>query len=419
MSTPPPTPLVEDAPLPGQRLKLRHLAAQWHCTVLGTCLTLAELRAVADKFAVRIARPDPSGYNLHSAMVHLAARDRQIGKALHKRLERKFAAAVARFAKAGNGVEVLGLWNEAEDRGEVAGACWAAMTHPAADDGVRNAVFAEIHMLSHLVGAAARADLRRIHALEKEKDALEAKVARQQERLRAEVPRRDAAIAELSRRLELAEAESRRLAHAAEAAGELSGLKAVIEELRRHLDQEETMRRAAEAEARRHATVLARVEQHLAQLAAENDELRGENRLYESRLTTALDGADRAADCEGDCGRIDLCGRCILFVGGRGQQVRHYRRLVESCNGTFAHHDGGLEENLGRLSGLFGQADAVLFPVDCISHNAHDEVKRLCRRWEKPYVPLRRSGLGAVMRALEVIGTIAEGGAKGSTDRTS
>jgi hypothetical protein len=45
----------------------------------------------------------------------------------------------------------------------------------------------------------------------------------------------------------------------------------------------------------------------------------------------------------------------------------------------------------------------VLFPVDCVSHSAHDEVKRLCRRWEKPFVPLRHSGLGAFIRALSSI----------------
>ena len=53
-----------------------------------------------------------------------------------------------------------------------------------------------------------------------------------------------------------------------------------------------------------------------------------------------------------------------------------------------------------RLHGLFGRADAVMFPVDCVSHSAQDTVKQLCRRWSKPYVPVRRSGLGAYLLAL-------------------
>jgi hypothetical protein len=106
--------------------------------------------------------------------------------------------------------------------------------------------------------------------------------------------------------------------------------------------------------------------------------------------------------------RLDLDNRTILYIGGRLQAVAHFKRLVEDCNGSFAHHDGGMEESMGRLKSLFGRADAVVFPVDCISHAAHAEIKRLCRRWNKPYLPLRRCGLSALARALE---TYAVGGA--------
>ncbi len=99
--------------------------------------------------------------------------------------------------------------------------------------------------------------------------------------------------------------------------------------------------------------------------------------------------------------RPDLGNRTILYIGGRLQGVAHFKRLVEDCNGSFAHHDGGMEESMGRLKSLFGRADAVVFPVDCVSHAALAEIKRLCRRWNKPYLPIRRSGLSALARALE------------------
>ena len=56
---------------------------------------------------------------------------------------------------------------------------------------------------------------------------------------------------------------------------------------------------------------------------------------------------------------------------------------------------------------LFGRADAVIFPVDCVSHAALAEIKRLYRRWNKPYLPIRRSGLSALARALEATPTRA------------
>ncbi len=99
--------------------------------------------------------------------------------------------------------------------------------------------------------------------------------------------------------------------------------------------------------------------------------------------------------------RPDLNNRTILYIGGRLQAVAHFKRLVEECNGSFSHHDGGMEESMGRLKSLFGRADAVVFPVDCVSHAALAEIKRLCRRWNKPYLPIRRCGLSALARALE------------------
>ena len=103
-----------------------------------------------------------------------------------------------------------------------------------------------------------------------------------------------------------------------------------------------------------------------------------------------------------DATPFDLTGHHILFVGGRRHHAAHFRQLVEACNGEFTHHDGGMEDNMRRLPGLFNQADAVLFPVSCVSHAAQDEVKRQCRRHEIPYMPLRSSGVGAFVQALEV-----------------
>jgi len=98
----------------------------------------------------------------------------------------------------------------------------------------------------------------------------------------------------------------------------------------------------------------------------------------------------------------DLEGRCILLVGGRLHHASHIRQIVESHNGIFVHHDGGMENNLSRLTGCFRQADAVFFPVDCVSHAAQNKVKQLCRQWNTPYYPLRSSGTGSFSRALEL-----------------
>lgn len=101
-------------------------------------------------------------------------------------------------------------------------------------------------------------------------------------------------------------------------------------------------------------------------------------------------------------GHVDLKGRRILYVGGRNR-TPHVRRLIEERNGRFEYHDGGMEESMDRLGTLLKRADAVLFPVNFVSHSALNKVKSLCRSMDKPYFPLRHSGLDSVVTALSAI----------------
>jgi hypothetical protein len=52
------------------------------------------------------------------------------------------------------------------------------------------------------------------------------------------------------------------------------------------------------------------------------------------------------------------------------------------------------------LSALTSRADIVLFPVDCVSHDAALMVKRLCRQAGKPFIPLRSGGATSFLAAL-------------------
>lgn len=389
-----------------RRARLGEIDSQWHCTIIGTCLSLGELKGVASRLGVQMRSAKPSAYEIHTGMIHLASREKLVGKALTKLLDRKHAAAINR-AKPLDGEETLtAMWEDALAKGEVASACWAVMSHPDATESLRNRIFGDVHMLSHQVGAAARADLKSIHQLEREKAELEAKVARQQDRLKTEIGRRNAEIRDLRRLLEQEASESRRLAHAAGAVREMEQLRHELGEMRHLLEVETAFRQVAEDEARRLQAQLRERDLEAERQDRQLRDIRDELALSEARLADTLSpiaAADGLGQCDEQCARLDLCGRCILFVGGRNQHLPHFRRLVEEAGGTFAHHDGGFEESMGRLHSLFGRADAVLFPVDSVSHSAHDEVKRLCRRWEKPFVPVRRSGLGAFIRALSTV----------------
>jgi hypothetical protein len=92
---------------------------------------------------------------------------------------------------------------------------------------------------------------------------------------------------------------------------------------------------------------------------------------------------------------MPLSGKTLLYVGGRTCQVPKLRAMAEEYGASLLHHDGGLHENYHSLHSLMSRADAVLFPVDCISHGAVTKVKRTCKQLGKSYFPLRRSGVSS------------------------
>ncbi len=147
------------------RRRLWELEEKLLCPVVGSCLDLAELKRVARKADFRGHRFD--AYRLHVEVVSLAGTRNVVSERIQTLLERKYALWVERFKSASSDAEVLRLWGEHLNRGEVAGAMWAALTHPAASAETRHRVYADVHMLSHQIGAGQAADLRRMAGLER------------------------------------------------------------------------------------------------------------------------------------------------------------------------------------------------------------------------------------------------------------
>ncbi len=97
---------------------------------------------------------------------------------------------------------------------------------------------------------------------------------------------------------------------------------------------------------------------------------------------------------------LELSARTMLYVGGRPNQIPQLKSLVERTGARFLHHDGGIEHSSSLLPGLISRADVLLFPIDCISHDAVATLKRLCRQLEKPYLPLRTASLATLASSL-------------------
>ena len=108
------------------------------------------------------------------------------------------------------------------------------------------------------------------------------------------------------------------------------------------------------------------------------------------------------SSCSQDC-QVTLGGKCVLLLGGKSGQCQHFRSFVEASDGEFLHHDGGVESSYSRIDQLVQRADAVLCPVEHVSHSAMLRAKKLCKKAEKPMVFMPRASLSSFVSSLENI----------------
>lgn len=404
-----------------RRRKLWEIDGRLHCSIVGTCLSIAELKKINSRLNRRI-RKGVEDYDLHVDSVRMSGQPGDMSKLIHKLLDRKYQKAIRRYARADSEEVLRALWDESVAEGDIPGPYWAIMSHPLASDDLAARVFGAVHMLSHLVGAANRADIRRLRELEQETadlrdemDKAKRRAAYERASLRREVETQAERISELTGKLALSRAASDRLETLE---GELRALEdgTEIAELRRTVGSLSTQLEESTARAERLAELS--MQQSMRIEAQDADARALSERLEEAeadrdRLEAICVGRSWAPDEAGSDlpSDVDLRGGTLVYVGGRARLVPYFRGLVEQANGQFVHHDGGLEESGSRLGEILSQGDVVLCPIDCVSHAACRRAKQFCKRRSKPFLPLRSAGLssfvGGLREAAEALGPSA------------
>lgn len=396
--------------VPARRKLWEH--EDYQCPILGTCLSMAELRKLARRLDLAVL-PRATDYELHGFFVRETRREGLIAATVNKYLDKKFRKDIRLFAKAGEEVSLEALWNHCLKSGDVPGPFWALMSHPAASNKLLNKAFGEIHMLSHLLGSANRADLKRLSRLETRVNALTQALTRVQAARRAQKLEWAVRVKELEDKLGAERLERLKLARQvretalprpASQEEELTALRAQME--------------SAREESRRQASVIEELYRDNLILREQLEDASADLERAEMELVRALPcaegggcgpgGSCRSAgrdDCACPAGEVrplpEMEGKNVLYVGGRCNLVRHYREIVERLGCRFHHHDGGVENSSSELYGKLASADVVLCPVDCVSHEACQAVKKACKHCLKPFHMLRSSGLSALARSLD------------------
>ena len=395
-----------------KRRAIWELSTYHHCSIVGTCLTIGEARAIGKKVGVRCSNPDDLDSTIHSILVRESATKNTVSALLNKTLDRKYESSIRVFRKCNSAEEIRDLWRESFDVGNIPGPYWAALSQPNIDYEVTIKIYSDVHMLSHLVGSSNRADIARLSELEFElADALEKNkslIARNQKKLnklRNEIDINQRTIGKLER--ENTNLKARLFVESPSQS---------IEEINEEFSQGVLV--SGEnyvASLSEHDQSRSKIISHNLRLVDDVERLNGEKRKLQSKFEFAQDELEGLlaelnsansfiqgfiTNSASNIPKCNLSGKCILYIGGREGNICRMCDLVDKMNGRLIHHDGGKEDSLAKLQGAISSADAVIFPVDCVSHSSALEAKKLCKKMVKPFMPIRSSSLSSLVTGL-------------------
>lgn len=392
-----------NSPKRPQRLKIWQLETELHCSIIGTCVPLDELRRIYKRVRGKQAKA-LDDYELHSLFVSGAASPHAGIRLINKYLERAHRIAIQHFNQAKTECELDERWREALTTGDVPGAYWALQTHPYVTRKLVNLAFNEVHMLSHLAGRNVLEEKRRRQSLNKQNDELKQQLAETRQRLQtlhSEHNQTLTALQQQQLQLRIQSEQSKKLEQQCDALQDT----AISVTLEAKLNKIERQLAISLKDCQQWQTKYQALNEENAQLKSQ---LQDQPNLPECQLMQAhpdmpLADQQQVGYCDAAKQDPDLCGRCILYVGGHARARARFRQRVEKLNGKYLQHDGGMEDSRKRLPVLLQRADAVVCPLDCISHRAIDDIKSLCKREEKPMLLVRNASLSAFNDALSDI----------------
>jgi len=362
----------------GKRRMLWEIGGSMQCSVLGTCLSEEDLLGAIRKGKASI-HGWATSYDIHAHCVKMATSDNATSRALHKLLDKRYEGAVRLASRTETKEEILALWERLRDAGQIGAGYWAIISHTHVPPEVMTQAFGEVHMLSHLHGRGAREMATQVAEMQHRTADIEARLRRAETARNEALAERDAARAELAVR--------------AAAAGAASPGDSVAQPTRAAGARKEP--------SGKRDRVLAAARARARQAEAENARLHATVQALERAQLMERPAPVACACCKDETVPCRLDGRRILYLGGRKNVVPHLKSAAEAREAILLVHDGGLEDSTHRIEELVGGCDAVVCPIDCVSHGACKLAKVLCRRFNKPFLPISSASRSGFERALD------------------
>jgi len=359
------------------------------CPIIGTCLSLDEQKKILLKSGISLKNLD--AYDIHCAVVQRSGGQNPVSVRTENMLNRKYQREIETFNSLSED-ELCREWHARFGNGEHDALLWCIAARPGITENTIRMMFADIHMQMHELSAQNR------------------HVRRARQRLEEENARLAAQLTQIRDAYRAANKQARQLEN------ELAGSRARCAALERARSEAASRPEPCPQRSDAHAALkqenrllygeIAGLAETIERLQRTCDELKAQKALLKSSRACpacdALSGCAGAAECPaaGDCPACDLCRLRVLVVGGLTKMEHFYRRVVETCNGTFEYHDGYMQSGSAELENKIRRADLVLCPVTCNSHGACLLVKRVGRKYNKTVNMLPGSSLSSIGQSL-------------------
>ena len=386
---------------PGQssekRKSLWEISVFYHCSIIGTCLTIPEQKKMLAK--EKIPYKNYSLYDIHSTILLNAREENRISCRITKLLNRKYRSEILDTSDCDEG-EFLSIWGEKLKVGEICGLYWAAMIRGGFTAGTRIRLFGDVHMLSHINGGEVRGSLKEAVGIKDENDTLN-KILKQEKETRKEMKKRltvlEDNLTEMERNYNRVIIQNGRLIEKLteiHSDNNLNKLEAENTALKNRLSQ-------SEDKLKNYEQVVESLKNEKGKLISNLSSLKETNNYLKSELDSSIHQFFNIyQQCDESCPAFDLCAKRILLVGGITRLSFLYRELIEEKGGVFDYHDGYMRGGEDVLENQIKRSDFVLCPVDVNSHNACLSVKRICKKSRRSYQMLPSSSLTSISRAL-------------------
>jgi len=373
----------------------------YHCSTIGTCLTLSEQKKILKKEKIDIR--NRSSYQIHCIVLSNIETENRLSRKINNLLDRKYQNEIVDFSDLKE-QDFLSIWNRRLKTGQICGMYWAAISSRRCSDRMLMKLFGDVHMLSHLNGGEIRGSLQEADRIKDENIMLKEDL-RQEKKIKKRMMKNMYALernlTNMNDKYRDVIIENRKLIEtlADETfGGTIEKLEAENKALRDCCEQNENR-------LKNYKISIASLRDKKRAMKSELSLLRKNSDILARELSDAIERVLASCQqCDKSCPAFDLCQKRILIVGGIEKMKALYRDLIEGKGGAFDYHDGYMHGGEGILREKVERSDFVLCPVDVNSHNACLSVKKICKKTDKPYWMLSSSSLSSITQSLAQLG---------------